>query len=59
MTLISLQIPVQGWLLEKRVLTQAVYRQLTNQVDTATTPPVLLVQIDNESINTEFLILDR
>ncbi|MBF2015298.1 MAG: CHASE2 domain-containing protein [Rivularia sp. T60_A2020_040] len=51
LTLISLQLPVQSWLLEKRVLTQAVYRQLTNQLDTATTPPVLLVEIDNESIN--------
>ena len=51
LALISLQLPVQSWLLEKRVLTQAVYRQLTNQVDTVTTPPVLLVEIDNESIN--------
>jgi hypothetical protein len=51
LALISLQLPVQSWLLEKRVLTQAVYRQLTNQVDTTTTPPVLLVEIDNESIN--------
>lgn len=42
---------MQTWLLEKRVLTQAVYRQLTNQVDAAASPPVLLVQIDNESIN--------
>ena len=49
--LISLQLPVQSWLLEKRVLTQAVYRNLTNQVDATTTPPVLLVEIDNESIN--------
>ncbi|MGB3650335.1 MAG: CHASE2 domain-containing protein [Rivularia sp. (in: cyanobacteria)] len=51
LALISLQLPVQSWLLEKRVLTQAVYRNLTNQVDTTTTPPVLLVEIDNESIN--------
>jgi len=50
LALISLQLPVQNWLLEKRVLTQAVYRNLTNQIDT-TTPPILLVQIDNESIN--------
>ncbi len=49
--LISLQLPVQSWLLEKRVLTQAVYRNLSNQVDATTTPPVLLVEIDNESIN--------
>ncbi len=48
---ISLQLPVQSWLLEKRILAQAVYRQLTNQIDTKSTPPVLLVQIDNKSIN--------
>ncbi|MEM7713159.1 MAG: CHASE2 domain-containing protein, partial [Cyanobacteria bacterium P01_A01_bin.68] len=51
LALISLQLPVQDWLLERRVLVQAVYRQLTNQTDTTTIPPVLLVQIDNESIN--------
>ena len=51
LALISLQLPVQSWLLEKRVLTQAIYRNLTNQIDTTTTPPVLLVEIDNESIN--------
>ncbi|MEM1394978.1 MAG: CHASE2 domain-containing protein [Cyanobacteria bacterium P01_H01_bin.150] len=51
LALISLQLPVQSWLLEKRILVQAVYRQLTNQIDTKSTPPVLLVQIDNESIN--------
>ena len=49
--LISLQLPVQSWLLERRVLTQAVYRNLTNQINAETTPPVLLVEIDNESIN--------
>ncbi|MEM6401509.1 MAG: CHASE2 domain-containing protein [Cyanobacteria bacterium P01_D01_bin.116] len=51
LALISLQLPVQDWLLERRVLVQAVYRQLTNQVDANITPPVLLVEIDNESIN--------
>ncbi|MEM7553094.1 MAG: CHASE2 domain-containing protein [Cyanobacteria bacterium P01_A01_bin.84] len=50
LALISLQLPVQSWLLEKRILVQAIYRQLTTQVDTTKTPPVLLVQIDNESI---------
>ncbi len=49
--LISWQLPLQTWLLERRVLTQAVYRQLTNQTYAKTTPPVLLVEIDNESIN--------
>ncbi|AKG20375.1 CHASE2 domain-containing protein [Calothrix sp. 336/3] len=49
---ISVQIPVQTWLLEKRVLLQAMYRNITNQVTESVNinPPVLLVQIDNESI---------
>ncbi|MDJ0696153.1 CHASE2 domain-containing protein [Mastigocoleus sp. MO_188.B34] len=51
LVLISLQLPVQGWLLERRVLAQAIYRNLTGQINSVTTPPVLLVQIDNESIN--------
>jgi hypothetical protein len=51
LTLLSLHLPVQDWLLEKRVLVQAVYRHLTQQVPTNTTPPpVLLVQIDEKSI---------
>ncbi|KST63856.1 CHASE2 domain-containing protein [Mastigocoleus testarum] len=50
LVLISLQLPVQGWLLERRVLAQAIYRNLTGQINSVTTPPVLLVQIDNESI---------
>jgi CHASE2 domain len=59
LALISLQIPVQTWLLEKRVLVQAMYRNLTNQVDAKTTPPVLLVQIDNESINKAGILTPR
>lgn len=50
LALVSWQIPVQGYLLEQRVLVQSVYRQLTNQVPTTQQPPVLLVQIDEESI---------
>lgn len=48
--LLSLLLPVQGWLLSQRVLMQAVYRQVTGQVSTGAPPPVLLVNIDNESI---------
>ncbi len=49
--IISLQLPVQSWLLERRVLLQAIYRQITNQVVTvASSPPVVLVEIDEESI---------
>lgn len=48
---ISLLLPVQNFLLQRRLLVQAIYRQLTNQVETTNNqPPVLLVQIDEESI---------
>lgn len=49
LTLISWQLSVQNFLLERRVLTQAMYRQLTGQVD-KTLPPLLLIQIDDQSI---------
>jgi hypothetical protein len=49
--LISSLLPIQQFLLERRVLVQAIYRQMTGQIEThSTAPPVLLVQIDNESI---------
>ncbi|MFB2879580.1 CHASE2 domain-containing protein [Floridanema aerugineum] len=47
---ISLLDPVQNFLLEKRILSQAIYRQLTAQIPQNSHPPVLLVQIDEESI---------
>lgn len=47
---ISWQLPVQSILLRQRVLVQAVYRQVTNQFPTTKNPPVLLVEIDDESI---------
>lgn len=50
LALISWQIPIQSLLLEQRVLVQSVYRQTTNQVPIAKKPPVLLVQIDEESV---------
>lgn len=50
LTLLSLSAPVQDWLLEQRVYTQSVYRQLTGHLSSSTPPPVLLVQIDEESI---------
>jgi len=50
LTFLSLFPPVQDGLLEQRVLMQAVYRQITQQVPPVTPPPVLLVQIDNKSI---------
>lgn len=51
--LVSWQLSVQNFLLEKRVLTQAVYRQVTNQVQTVAKPPVLLLAIDEQSIRKE------
>jgi hypothetical protein len=50
LALISWQLPVQSILLRQRVLVQAVYRQITHQVPTTKKPPVLLVEIDDESI---------
>ena len=46
---VSWQVPIQAWLLDQRMLMQAVYRDWTGQVPTAD-PPLLLVQIDNESL---------
>ncbi|MGD1805387.1 TIR domain-containing protein [Dapis sp. BLCC M126] len=48
--LYSWQLPTQRFLIEKRVLVQAMYRQFTNQVDRQNSPPVLLVEIDEDSI---------
>ena len=48
---LSLILPVQTFLLQWRVWVQAVYRDATNQSITSTNPPpVLLVQIDEDSI---------
>ncbi|MGK7922682.1 MAG: CHASE2 domain-containing protein [Trichodesmium sp.] len=56
-------LPTQQFLLDWRVFVQAIYRQLTGQNLTNQTPPVLLVQIDNESIIragiTDTTIMDR
>ena len=46
---VSLWYPVQDWLRETRVWSQAIYRDVTHQVPIAN-PPVLLVQIDEASI---------
>ncbi|NEP81615.1 MAG: CHASE2 domain-containing protein [Okeania sp. SIO3B3] len=47
---ISWQLSVQKFLLDRRVFLQAIYRQYTRQNLTNNIPPVLLVQIDDESI---------
>ena len=49
LSIVSWQLSVQNFLLERRVLTQAVYRQLTGQVE-KTSSPLLLIQIDDQSI---------
>ncbi|NEO51989.1 MAG: TIR domain-containing protein [Okeania sp. SIO3B5] len=48
--LFSWQLSTQRFLIEKRVLVQAMYRQFTNQVERKNTPPVLLVEIDEDSL---------
>lgn len=48
--LLSLLLPVQGMLLEQRIWLQAIYRRSTGQGIAPTSPPVALVQIDNQSL---------
>ncbi|MGB3510981.1 MAG: CHASE2 domain-containing protein [Microcoleaceae cyanobacterium] len=48
--LVSWQLSTQSFVIEKRVLAQAMYRQLTNQANRKNSPPVLLVEIDENSI---------
>jgi CHASE2 domain-containing sensor protein len=52
--IISLLLPAQQFLLQRRILLQAIYRQLTGQVAatvaTVENPPVLLIEIDEDSI---------
>ncbi|HEY9631949.1 MAG TPA: CHASE2 domain-containing protein [Coleofasciculaceae cyanobacterium] len=50
LAIVSWQPSVQQELLEQRVLVQARYRQLTHQVQKIKEPPVLLVQVDEQSI---------
>ena len=50
--LLSFMVPVQDLLLETRTLSQALYRQFTRQLPADDkTPPVLLIAIDQESLN--------
>lgn len=53
--LLSWQLPVQQWLLERRMLTQSIYRDLTQRDASTETPPVLLVQVDEESLQGKLL----
>jgi len=47
---LSLFPTLQRWLLEQRVMVQAMYRQATGQIGKPTVPPLLLVQIDDRSL---------
>jgi hypothetical protein len=51
LVLLSLFPDLSDFLLDKRIFVQAVYRDLTGQFPLKITPPVLLVQIDEESLN--------
>lgn len=41
---------ISEWLLAQRVLTQAIYRDWTQQIPPSTMPPIAIVQIDDDSI---------
>ncbi len=48
---LSLLTPVQNFLYQQRMWVQAIYRDWTHQLAPTKTPPVLLIEIDQESIN--------
>jgi len=47
---LSLRPGVQDFLMERRVWMQSVYRNMTEQIPTTQSPPVLLVHIDRDSL---------
>ncbi|HBB33510.1 MAG TPA: histidine kinase [Cyanobacteria bacterium UBA8803] len=49
--MVSLMVPVQDLLLDFRTFAQAVYRNTTGQFPPDRQPPVLLIALDQESIN--------
>jgi CHASE2 domain-containing sensor protein len=51
--LASWQLSVQQWLLERRVLTQAIYRQATLRTRIDKPAPIVLVEIDEQSLEKE------
>lgn len=63
LVLLSLFPSIQQSLLNLRTLIQAIYRDITHQIPPNTTPPVLLVSIDQDSLNaakiTQFNPLNR
>ncbi|MGA7935197.1 MAG: CHASE2 domain-containing protein [Kovacikia sp.] len=53
LTVLSLLPPVQDLLMETRVWSQASYRQMTRQLPKTSQPPVLLLAIDNASLQAD------
>ena len=53
LVLASWQLPIQQWLLERRVLAQAIYRQATLRTQTDKPAPIVLVEIDEQSLEKE------
>lgn len=51
--LASWQLPIQQWLLERRVLVQAIYRQATLRTQINKPTPTVLVEIDEQSLEKE------
>jgi hypothetical protein len=50
LAVISMLPPVQDWLMEQRVRTQAMYRNVTGQLADSPQPPVILIQIDDATL---------
>ncbi|WP_017302222.1 CHASE2 domain-containing protein [Nodosilinea nodulosa] len=61
--LLSLIPPVHYWLIDHRVLAQAIYRDSTGQIAKPSQPPVVLVQIDPDTFSrwgaTDFKPINR
>ncbi|MGB6013493.1 MAG: CHASE2 domain-containing protein [Nodosilinea sp.] len=47
--LLSLIAPVHYWLIDHRVMAQAIYRDKTGQVGATSQPPVVLIQVDPDT----------
>ncbi|NJR57029.1 MAG: CHASE2 domain-containing protein [Acaryochloris sp. CRU_2_0] len=56
---LSLLPPIQALLIEPRLAVQALYRHLTQQMPKTVSPPVLLVQIDSESLRQAQIKADK
>lgn len=59
LVLLSWQLPVQQWLLERRVLVQAIYRQATLRTGTDKPTPIVLVEIDEQSLEAQVRPIPR